>query len=182
MDEKPQKMLAEECAVAWYVVQVKRYEEHRVIRYLATKPISTFLPLIESSGRRNTRRGFDRLEPLFPGYLFVQMRPLDLLPEHWHILRWTPGVRRILGTDATPVPMPAEAILAIQERMRGVGYVRLGMRFGTGARVRIRSGPLAGLEGIFDRPVSRRGRVLVLLEMLGQMGRTEVDELELESA
>jgi len=91
------------------------------------------------------------------------MQGLDTHPNHWHIVRWTPGVRRTLGTDDTPVPMPLEAIEAIQER------------------VRIRSGPLAGFEAVFDRPMARDGRVRVLLELLGQVGRTEVDELDLES-
>jgi len=164
----------------WYVLQVKRYEEQRVVRHLAMKAVPTFLPLMESFRRQ--RRGGARLEPLFPGYLFVQLAALELNPGHWHTARWTPGVRRILGTECTPVPMPAEAMDAIRARVRELGFVRLGARFTSGMRVRIRSGPLAGLEAIFDRPISREGRVLVLLELLGQLGRAEVNDLDLESA
>ena len=164
----------------WYVVQVKRYEEHRVLRHLAMKAVPTFLPLIESFRRRG--RGGARLEPLFPGYLFVQLEALELNPGHWHIARWTPGVRRILGTEHTPVPMPAVAMETIRAQVRELGFVRPGARFTSGARVRIRSGPLAGLEAIFDRPISREGRVLVLLELLGQLGRAELNDLDLESA
>ena len=47
-----------------------------------------------------------------------------------------------------------------------------------GTRVRIRRGPLEGLEAIFDRPMSRAGRVRVLLDLLGQQRRTEVDEVD----
>ena len=162
----------------WYAVQVKRYEEHRVVRHLTMKAISTFLPLIESSRRRGPSSA--RLEPLFPGYLFVELPALDLNPGHWHIARWTPGVRRILGAGATPVP--AEAMDVIRAQVRELGFVRPGARFTSGTRVRIRSGPLAGLEAIFDRPITREGRVLVLLELLGQVGRAEVDEATLDAA
>ncbi len=165
---------------AWYAVQVKRFEEHRVVRYLAMKPIPTFLPLIES--RRHRSSAAVRLEPLFPGYLFVQMRTLDTDPSHWHTVRWTPGVRRILGTEDEPVPMPLEAIEAIQARVRELGFVRPGVRFTAGERVRIRSGPLEGFEAVFDRPMAKDGRVRVLLELLGQVGRAEVDELDLDAA
>ncbi len=164
----------------WYAVQVKRYEEHRVVHHLAMKAIPTFLPLMESVRRHG--RGGARLEPLFPGYLFVQLEALELNPGHWHIARWTPGVRRILGTEYTPVPMPAEAMETVRAQVRELGFVRPGARFTSGARVRIRSGPLAGLEAIFDRPISRAGRVLVLLELLGQVGRAEVDEARLDAA
>ncbi len=165
---------------AWYAVQVKRFEEHRVVRHLATKPIPTFLPLIESRSRRRGPQAAVRLEPLFPGYLFVQMPALDTAPSHWHTVRWTPGVRRILGTEDTPVPL--EAIEAIQARVRELGFVRPGVRFAAGERVRIRSGPLAGFEAVFDRSMARDGRVRVLLELLGQVGRAEVDELVLDPA
>jgi transcriptional antiterminator RfaH len=165
----------------WYAVQVKRFEEQRVIRHLAVKPIPTFLPLVEAVHRRNRGRG-TRLEPLFPGYLFVQMQPLDVDPSYWYTVRWTPGVRRILGAEETPVPVPDEVIGAIQAQVSDLGFVRPGVRFSAGARVRIRSGPLAGLEAIFGRPMSRDGRVQVLLELLGGVGRAEVDDLDLESA
>ena len=56
----------------WYAVQVKRFEEHRVVRYLTVKPIPTLLPSIESRRRSPGGRAAVQLEPLFPGYLFVQ--------------------------------------------------------------------------------------------------------------
>jgi transcription antitermination factor NusG len=40
--------------------------------------------------------------------------------------------------------------------------------------VRIVSGPLAGLEAAFDRPLGPRERVQVLVRFLGQVNRAEV--------
>jgi transcriptional antiterminator RfaH len=167
---------------AWYAVHVKRHEEHRVVRRLASKPVRTFLPLIEVVRRRDGVHGSTRLEALFPGYLFVQMQAIAVNPEHWHIVRWTPGVHRILGAEDEPSPLPIDAIEAIRARVGELGFVRPGARFAPGDRVRIRSGPFEGLEAIFDRPASRDGRVRVLLELLGQVGRAEVDEARLDAA
>jgi transcriptional antiterminator RfaH len=178
IDATGERVAATLCGGDWYAVQVKRHEEQRVVRHLAVKAIPTFLPLIESF----RRRGATRLEPLFSGYLFVQLPALERHPGAWHTARWTPGVRRILGTEQTPVPMPVEAMDVIRARVQALGFVRPGARFTSGNKVRIQSGPLAGLEAIFDRPISREGRVLVLLELLGQVGRTEVNEVDLESA
>ncbi|MDR7470924.1 MAG: transcription termination/antitermination NusG family protein [Armatimonadota bacterium] len=166
---------------AWYAVEVKRYCESRVVRHLALRAVPSFLPFIEVT-RRNGGRRLSRLEPLFPGYLFVHVPPLRSDPRVWHIVRWSPGVRSILGSGGIPVPVPEEVIGAIQERVGELGYIKPGLRFSPGARVRILNGPLQGLEAIFDRPMSRAGRVRILLELLGQQRAVEVDALDLELA
>lgn len=169
-----------EARPAWYVVQVKRCCETRVVRHLALKAVPTFLPFIEVNGRRGPHRA--HLEPLFPGYLFVQMARWNLDPAGWQTVRWSPGVRAILGCGEVPVAVPDEVMAELQSRVAELGFVRPGPRFSGGTRVRIRNGPLAGLEAVFDRPMSRAGRVRVLLELLGQQRAVEVDEVDLESA
>lgn len=167
---------------AWYAVQVKRFCERRVARYLSMKSVRVFLPLIECVRRHQETRRLTRLEPLFPGYLLVRLSDADVHAGGWHAVRWTPGVRRILGTDDVPSPMPDQTVQAIELRVKDLGFVRPGSRFVEGNRVRMRRGVFAGLEAIFDGPMSRAGRVRVLLDLLGQARRAEVDELDLESA
>ncbi len=166
---------------AWYAVQVKRLCETRVHTYLSCRSIPAFLPLIEIAGRGRVGRVV-RLEPLFPCYLFVRLERLEMNPSRWHAVRWAPGVRLILGADHAPVPVPDEAVEALRERVRDLGFVRPGARFAPHSRVRIRSGPLAGLGAVFDRPLSRTSRVRVLLTLLGQERRVEVDPVDLERA
>lgn len=163
----------------WYVVQAKRYCEERVCTHLARRRISAFLPFIEVIRRHRVRR-VRALEPLFPGYLFVHLDPTD--HREWSAVCWSPGVRRILSIAETPVPVPDEIIEVIQQRVRDLGFVRPGFRFAAGSRVRIRRGPLAGLEAVFARPLSRQGRVRVLVELLGGRRGVELDELDLDSA
>jgi len=168
-------------APAWFAIQVKRHNERRVVRHLTRHAIPTFSPSIEVVRRYRTRQ-ITKLEPLFPSYLFVQMTPPSPNATNWSLVRWTPGVRRILGTGETPVGVPDEVIEAIQDRVRKLGFVRPGSPFTPGSWVRFRSGPLAGLRAVFDRPMSKTGRVRVLLELLGQPRGVAVNELDLESA
>lgn len=163
----------------WYAVQVKRYEERRTERYLGLKSIPTLVPFIEVV-RRCSGRKVRHLEALFPGYLFARMQPPALLPGPWSALRWAPGVRRILGTDDAPVAVPEEVIETIKARMSGLGYVKPEIRYLPGSSVRIRHGPLAGFDAIFECPLSRAERVRVLLQLLGQTRAVELDLVDLE--
>lgn len=165
--------------INWYAVQAKGHNEARVLYHLAQKTIPTFLPLVEVIRRYRSRRVV-RLEPLFPGYLFVRLEHVDCDPSRWEAVRWTPGVKSILGQEGEPVPIPDPVIDAIQTRVKEFGFVRPGLGFGQNTRVLIRHGPLTGLEAVFERPLSGSGRVLVLMHLLGQQRRVQVDAADLE--
>jgi transcription antitermination factor NusG len=103
-------------------------------------------------------------------------------PADWNTVRWTPGVLRVLTTGAVPVAVPEQYIRAIEERTAESGFVRLPSAFSNGTKVRVRGGSFDGVEAIFDQPLSRRGRVRVLLQLLGQPAPVELDEESLELA
>lgn len=166
---------------AWYALHVKRNNEHRVVERLTLKSVQTFLPLIESVRSRRRRHGAP-LDPLFPGYLFVRMGGVEESPGRWHAVQWTPGVRLILGTDGIPVPILGGVVEGIQERVREYGFVRRGIPFQPRARVRFGTGPMSGLEALFEHPMSGSGRVRVLMSLLGRQTGIEVDALDLEDA
>ncbi|HET9001378.1 MAG TPA: transcription termination/antitermination NusG family protein [bacterium] len=165
--------------INWYAVQAKSHCEGRALSHLTQKAIPAFLPFIEVIHYYRSRRVV-RLEPLFPSYLFVQLESMDSNPSHWNVVRWTPGVKSILGTEGSPMPVPDDAIDAIRARVKELGFVRPGPRFEPKARVMIRRGPLAGLEAVFERPLSGSGRVQVLMHLLGQQRRVQVDAVDLE--
>jgi transcriptional antiterminator RfaH len=167
--------------INWYAVQAKNHNEARVLHHLTERIIPTFLPLIEVTRHYGPRR-LTRLEPLFPGYLFVQLECLDRNPIRWDAVRWAPGVKSILNSGGMPTSVPDSVIDAIKIRVQDLGFVRPGLRFGRNDRVLIRCGPLAGLEAVFERPLSSAGRVLVLMRLLGQQRRVQVDAADLELA
>ncbi len=165
-------------ASPWYVLHAKPHQEQRLTFRLQHRVASleVFVPLIEVSRRQKGRRR-NLLEPLFPGYLFATI-PAE--PRALNTVRWTPGIKRILGCGDVPVPVPEGIVEEIRARVADYGFVRLGMPFRPGDKVRLSGGPLAGLEGIFERPLSRAGRVRVLLGMLSRTTPIDVDVCELE--
>ncbi len=165
------------CGPEWYVVHAKPFHEKRVSFHLHRRValLEVFVPLIQVTRRRRKHK-WTLLQPLFPGYLFATM-PHE--PAAWTAVRWTPGVKRILAYGDVPVPVPHEFIAEIKARVAEFGFIRPGMPFKAGERVRLRAGPFAGLEGIFDRQLSPSGRVRILLEVLARVTPTEVDVLDL---
>ncbi len=160
----------------WFAVHTKARGEYRAAYFLATKAIDTFLPRILVHRRCGSRK-WQALEPLFPNYLFAHFTPE---PQVIDKVRWTPGVTKVLGDEEASVPVPEEAVVFLQERVSERGFVLPGPAYAPGMKVRFKGGPLAYLEGIIERPPSRAERVRVLMELLNQSVRVEVDLAELE--
>lgn len=164
--------------MCWYAVHVKPRQEDRVSASLIERGWEVLLPRIHV---RRKRRGHGMLctEPLFPGYLFVAV---DLTPQVWNTVRWTPGVKAILGCGGVPSPVPAEPLTLIKQYLGPVGIIEPRPQFAQGDRVRVTDGPFAGLVGILERRASRAGRVRVLVDLLrGAMVELEDVDLELAS-
>ncbi len=161
---------------SWYVVQTKPRAEEKAVNFLCRRTITTFLPRLLVHRREGSRR-WQAPEPLFPGYLFAHFVPEPQLVDR---IRWTPGVKKILGDGEAPIPVPEEVVLSLQERGGERGCIVPGPRFAPGMRVRFKGGALVHLEGIIERPASRADRVRVLLELLNTRASVEVDIAELE--
>lgn len=161
----------------WYVLQTKPRQESRVIAHLGprTSEVQPFLPKIETVRRRAGRRVVSH-EPMFPSYLFLRM---PFTPATWNAVRWAPGARRLLGAGERPVEVPEEFVQEVQERIEPHGFISIGMTLPVGSRVRVKTGPFAGLECIFERPTGR-DRVRILLEMLGRVTPLEIEVFDLE--
>jgi transcriptional antiterminator RfaH len=163
---------------AWYAVQTKPRREERVLYWIRTRAgLPIFLPKVETLRRRGPRRVV-AVEPLFPSYVFVHMA---LEPRAWQAVKWAPGVRRILGTDDVPIPVPPEAIRLLRDRCGEGEIVRWEPGFRPGERVRVARGPFEGLVGILERPATRGHRVRVLLQLLGCATPVEMDVADIES-
>ncbi len=157
----------------WYVVRTKPWRERGVESCLTRHQIETFLPRL----RKAARNGAGRVEPLFPGYVFARFK---LNPQVFDRVRWTPGVRCVLGTESGPTPVDERVIRAIVSRADEWGVITAGLPFTPGDRVRVADGPLAGLVGIFERPTSRAERARVLLDLLA--AHVEIDWRLLDEA
>lgn len=154
----------------WYVLRTKPRAEQQVESYLAAHHVEVYCPLLRRRGRLAPRT--HPYEVLFPSYLFCR---LGDDPEHWKLSRWSPGVSYMLGDGEHPTPVPDQIIAAIRGRVAIEDQVGPAARFQPGDRVLILSGPLAGLEAVFDRALSPAGRSRVLVAFLSQLTRVELD-------
>ncbi len=151
----------------WYVVQTKPHKEGVVERELSSHRLAFFLPRIAERVRAglHVQR---RVAPMFPSYLFVNV---DV--SRWaKTIRYAPGVRDFLRADGVPQSVDPEIIESLRSRIGPVGiFVPPPRIFAPGDRLRIEAGPLRGLEVIFERELSGRERVAVLLAELNLPAR-----------
>lgn len=129
----------------WYAVQTRPRHEKKVAAELARKGIENYVPLLSQIHRWSDRRKQVEV-PLFPGYAFVHA---SMSPEaRISILRvW--GVLNFVGSQNLGTPIPDKQIESIRmlmtQNLQATPYPFLK----SGQRVVVRSGALAGLEGIF---------------------------------
>ncbi len=161
--------------LSWYVIQTKPLAEESVRKHLQNAEFETFLPKIRTMVRG---RKTSRIKPLFPSYLFAH---LDLSDANlYRMIKYTRGVRKILGDGSLPVALPNEMIELIRSRMDGDGIIEQRLTMQKGDEVRIRIGPFRDLVGILEKPVSAAGRVRVLLQIMKQQIRCELSAGDIE--
>jgi transcription elongation factor/antiterminator RfaH len=146
----------------WYVIHTKPGDEDRVQTNLRNQEIETFLPLFETYQYCGGRM-IPKIRPLFPNYLFAS---LDL-EIHYYKVKWTRGVNKILGSGREPIPLSEKVIQAIKERSGEDNLVKLEDELKDGDAIQVTSGPFKHLRGIFQKMMSSKGRVRILLTLVG---------------
>ena len=159
----------------WYTLFTKPNAEYRVAAALQKQGLETYLPEIETF---KVHRGRGR-KPFFPCYLFVKtdFKALGLLQ-----VQRTPGLRYVVAFDNRPAPLADELIELIQRKLGGIeaGGGRPAHNFKPGETVRITAGPFQDMLAILEGPATPRMRVRVLLNVLGQGSRMQVEVTDLE--
>ena len=161
--------------LAWYVIQTKPKREEEVNFYLSTKGLEIFSPLMETFILKHG--GTNReLKPLFPSYIFGRFD----VEEKYPLVRWARGVKRILGFGGYPVPVADEVVKLIKDKTDENGVVKRACNFQPNDVIRVTSGPLKDLLGVFERWVSDGERVRVLLSLIGYQPAVELHYSMLE--
>lgn len=170
------RVTSHESRSSWYVIKTKSLAEEDVKLRLTRANFEVFLPRIKSIVRSRTKP-IVRLKSLFPSYLFARLNLGDA--EIFHMIKYTRGVHKILGSGSVPVPIPEEIVDCIRERVNKEGVIEQ-LVFKKGDSVRIRRGPLRDLIGILENPVSAAGRVRVLLEIMRKVVKTDLSCSDIE--
>jgi len=152
----PRLKLASEPDACWFAVYTTSRHEKRVAKQLSASDIENFLPLVEKQ-HHWAKRAVVRLElPLFPNYLFVHISPQQRIA----VLN-VPGVLGIVGHGHLPSPIENVEIEGLRAWVE-LGRVEPHPHPVAGERVRIRAGPMAGMEGILLRRKNELRLVLTL--------------------
>jgi transcription antitermination factor NusG len=166
----PEAAIASDVPARWYVAcTFSRHEKVIAVR-LRSKEVETYLPLywaVRSWGQRRVKLEL----PLFPGYVFVRTeitRKARIL-EH-------PGVIRLVGLNGRATPMADEDMERLRTSLsacKAQPYPYLS----AGRRVRIKSGPLSGVEGTIVR---RKGavRLVVQIDLIQRAVLLELDAVD----
>jgi len=157
--------------LCWYAAHTQPRHEKNVERHLRMREIETYLPLHREVRLWNQRRAEVTI-PLFPGYVFVRLYLKDRLKALEH-----PSVVSFVSFSGRPATLPDTEIQALRNTLaqrEAEPYPYLT----PGKRVRIRSGPLAGLEGTIVRKKGRL-RMIVSVDFLQRSIAVDMEPTDL---
>ncbi|MCK7479982.1 MAG: hypothetical protein M0C28_23860 [Candidatus Moduliflexus flocculans] len=120
----------------WYVINTKPKKESQVERLFVEGGFTVYCPKYVHERR---------VGPFFPGYAFLRFE----FPEQYQMVKYTRGVKRVVGNDDGPTPIPDEVVHGIQGPGAGRPHRLREIRRGAGRRGRDRGrrGPAQGPQG-----------------------------------
>jgi transcription antitermination factor NusG len=155
----------------WFVAHTRPRREKKLAEYCQQKEISVTLPCYDSVHKYRGKSVVFR-KPFFPGYVFIQ------IPENQKdTVRQSDHVANLLSVfDQETFQRQLEDILLALSTEQGV---QLAPSVGKGMRVKIKAGPLMGLEGwVEDR--YGMSTVLLRLDFINQAAAVKLDADMLE--
>ncbi|HSY98679.1 MAG TPA: UpxY family transcription antiterminator [Terriglobales bacterium] len=159
---------------SWYALYTRHQHEKMVDQVLTNKGFSTFLPLYATSHNWKDRTKALSL-PLFPCYVFLKggiERRLQILT--------TPGIYGLVSSAGQPAPIPDIEIEAIRRVVESGARVEAHPYLKCGNWVRVKCGPLTGIEGILVRK-KNISRLVLSVEILGTAAAIEVAAFQVEA-
>lgn len=157
----------------WCAAYTRHQHEKSVGDMLERKGFETFVPLYQAR-----RRWHDRVKtlalPLFPSYVFLRggiERQLQIVT--------TPGVHWMITTAGQVAVIPDEEIAAVKRLVDSSLRVEPHPFLRCGDWVRVKTGPVEGVEGILVRMKSLY-RLVISVEMLQKSVAVEVSVSDVE--
>lgn len=151
----------------WYVAYTLPKHEKAIAQRLRADNITCYVPLYAET-RTWRRRRVDLELPLFPCYVFVKM----VLKAKARLLS-APGVIRLLTVSGGAVVFPNEEMDALQSSLKRWS-ARPYPFHSSGKRIRLKSGPFAGLEGTIVRRSGKR-KLIVTLDRIRSSMLLDID-------
>jgi transcription antitermination factor NusG len=156
---------------SWFVAHTRPRREKKLAEHCQRQQIPVTLPCYDSAHKYRGKTVVFR-KPLFPGYVFLR-----LVPGQEASVRQNDHVANLLTVfDQALFERQLQDILLALEAKVGV---RLAPAIGEGMRVRIKAGPLQGIEGWVEQRYGM-STVLLRLDFINQAAAVKVDADALE--
>ncbi len=153
----------------WYVINTKPKKEFQVERLFTEGGIEIYNPKYMHD---------DRVKPFFPGYEFIFFD----FPDQYRLVKYTRGVKKVVGVREIPVPIPGEVIQEIKSReVDGLIEIdKYGEKPEVGDEIEVVEGPLKGLRGVFKKELTAKERVLILLNYVTYQAQLIIEKEKLK--
>jgi transcription antitermination factor NusG len=155
----------------WYIINTKPKKEFQVEKLFTEGGFKYYNPVYKQEGR---------VRPFFPGYGFLVFE----FPDQYQLVKYTRGIKRVVGSREGPIPIPDEVIQEIKAREMG-GLIELekyGAMPRVGDEIEVAEGPLKGLKGIFQKEIGDKKRVMILLSYVSYQGQLLIEKKKLKKA
>ena len=153
----------------WYVINTRPKKESQVERLFAEGGFTYYNPVYKVENRVRT---------FFPGYGFIVFD----FPAQYQMVKYTRGVKRVVGNRKGPIPIPEEVIQELKAREVG-GLIELekyGLEPQVGDEIEVAEGALKGLRGVFQKELGDKERVLILLSYVSYQGQLMIEKKKLK--
>ncbi len=137
---------------------------------MANRGIAAYLPELPVRGKRDASR---HGEPFFARYLFAH---LDLARAPLSSVNWSPRVTSVVAFGGQPAVVPDAVSKWLRGRLprtEGLEYYK-GLSLRPNDRLRVTTGPLRGMEAVFERRLSGEERARALIEIMGRLTACEI--------
>jgi transcription antitermination factor NusG len=150
----------------WFVAHTKPRREKKLVEYCERQGFAATLPCYASAHKYRGKTAVFQ-KPLFPGYVFLQLGP-----GQKSSVRQNDHVANLLDVfdQETFARQLTEILAALETDLE----IRLAPAIGEGMRVKIKSGPLQGIEGWVEQRYGRT-TVLLRLDFINQAAAVKVD-------
>jgi len=158
----------------WYALFVKTGEEENMRRYLEVLlPDTEMKVLIPKRKLLERRKGrtYECIRTLLPGYVLIKTE-MDVI--FYYKLKTMPGLIRVLRDESDPLQIPEHEISVILALTNQGDVIEFSEIYHEGDRIKVRKGPMQGLEGIIESYDHRKKRLKIRLEILGQVKKVDL--------
>jgi len=153
----------------WFVINTKPKKEFQVEKLFTEGGIEVYNPKYMYE---------NKMKPFFSGYGFVYFD----FPAQYQLVKYTRGVKRVIGSREAPTAIPEEVILEIKSReIDGlIELYKYGEEPEVGDEIEVMEGPMKGIRGIFKKELTAKERVIILLNYVTYQGQLIIEKEKLK--